>query len=130
MQIELKDVATLIGPGTGQNIIWSIFLYVIFFFSIVTLFLIPDKNMIPTLLIATVLLCAVIAKISLAQTRNSILPPKHFGTYVINVAMFVLPIIAVGMTRAKKNRMAAPAILTAITGGIYFFMFWLIVQSH
>ena len=131
MEIDLSNIGTLIGPGTGQNIIWSIFLYVIFFSALITLFMIPDKNMGPTLLMATVLMAAAVAKISLAQPpREAILQRKEFGMFVINVILFVFPIIAVGMTRARKNRMSAPAIFTALIGGAYFFAFWVFAQSN
>lgn len=130
MNIDMSDIMVYIGPGTGQNIIWSVFLYVIFFLALITLFLIPNKNMVPTLLMAGVLLCAVIAKISLAQRRGAILETKEFGMLVINVCMFIFPLIAVGLARARKNKMAAPAILTSLIAGAYFFLFWVIVQSN
>ena len=130
MNIDFQDIMVYVGPGQGQQVVWSIFLYLIFFFALITLFLTPDKNMVPTLMIAAVLLCAVIAKISLAQQRGAILDDKEFGMLIINIIMFVFPLIAVGLTRARKNKMAAPAILTSLIAGAYFFLFWVIVQSN
>lgn len=127
MDVNFQDILQALGPGTGQDAIWSVFLYIIFFFAMITLFLTPDKNMVPTLLIAGVLMATIVAKLSLG-TSPPLLERKEFGMMIVNITMFIFPIIAVGMLRAKKNRMAAPAIITAVTGFVYFFMFWLVVQ--
>ncbi|MCK6578529.1 MAG: hypothetical protein L6Q98_10545 [Anaerolineae bacterium] len=127
MEIDFQEILRIIGPGTGRDIIWSIFLYIIFFIGLITLFSIPDKNMVPTLLMGGVLLFAIIAKLSLA-TKPPILERKEFGMMVINIGMFVFPLISAGLVRARKNRTGAPAILTAVLAGTYFFLFWLIEQ--
>ncbi len=131
MHLNVQDILRLLEPGHAA-LIWSIFLYIIFFFALITLFSMPDKNMVPTLLIGAVLLFAIVAKLSITAFLDGVSQPiihkGDFGMYVINVAMFVFPILAVGMTRARKNRSVAPAIITALTGAVYFFMFWLIVQ--
>ncbi len=131
--INFQDIVALLSPGTGQAIIWSFFLYIIFFFALVTLFLMPDKNMVPTLLVATVLLFAIVAKLSVAAIdlhKQVIIAKNDFGMFVINVGMFVFPLIAIGMARARKSKATAPAIITALVGGTYFFLFWFIVQGH
>lgn len=131
--INFQDIVALLSPGTGQAIIWSIFLYVIFFFALITLFTMPDKNMVPTLLIATVLLFAIVGKLSVAaidQHKPVIIAKNDFGMFVINVGMFVFPLIAVGMTRSRKSKATVPAIITSLTAGTYFFLFWLVVQGH
>ena len=131
--INFQDIVALLSPGTGQAIIWSILLYIIFFFGLITMFAMPDKNMIPTLLIASVLLFAIVAKLSVAALdlhKQTIIGKTDFGMFVINVGMFVLPLVAVGMARARKSKATAPAIITALTGGTYFFLFWFIVQSR
>ncbi len=119
-------------PGTGQTLIWSIFLYVIFFFALITLLLMPNKNMVPTLLIATVLLFAIVAKLSVSSgnIRGSqpIIRSKDFGMLVINAGMFLFPLIAIGTTRARKNRTVFPAVMTSLAAGVYFFLFWLVAQ--
>jgi hypothetical protein len=127
MDIDFQAILRALGPGSGTDLIWSIFLYLIFFLSLIALFLIPDKNMVPTLLMAGVLLCTVIAKLSLG-IRPPILQRQEFGMMIINVVMLIFPAIALGTIRAKKNKAAAPAILTALLGGTYFFLFWLIEQ--
>jgi uncharacterized membrane protein HdeD (DUF308 family) len=128
MDIDFQAIVRALGPGSGTDLIWSIFLYLVFFLGLITLFLIPDKNMVPTLLMAAVVLCAAIAKLSLG-IRPPILQRQEFGMMIINVLMLIFPVIAVGTIRTtKKNRASAPAILTALIGGTYFFLFWLLEQ--
>jgi hypothetical protein len=130
MDIDFQEIIALLGPGTGQTLIWSIFLYIIFFFGLITLLTIPDKNMIPTLLLASVLLFAIVGKLSVTASFNdAIIKPKDFGMFVINVGMFVFPLIAVGMIRARKSRATAPALITAFAGAVYFFLYWMIAQQ-
>src|SRR3990172_9038214 len=98
-QINFQDVVALLSPGGGQMFLWSIFLYIIFFFGLITLLVMPDKNMVPTLLIATTLLFAIVAKLSVGafylHIGQPIIKNKDFGMFVINVGMFVFPVIAV-----------------------------------
>ncbi len=131
--LNFQDIVALLGPGTGQALIWSILLYIIFFFALITLFVMPDKNMIPTLLILAVLLFAIVGKLSvaaLALHKQPILKNKDFGMFVINVGMFVFPLITIGMIRARKSKATGPALITALTAGVYFFLFWFIVQGN
>lgn len=128
--LRVEDMLQLLELGTGLNALWSIFLYIIFFIALFTLFTMPDKNMVPTLLIATVLLCAVVAKISLAS-NDPIFEQREFGMMIINIATGVLPFIVAGMVRRGKTRQvtAIPlAIITGIAGSIYALLFLLFIQ--
>lgn len=128
--LDLDSILDLLALGTGLDMVWSIFLYIVFFLALITLFTMPDKNMIPTLLIAVVLLCAVVAKISLASS-DPIFREREFGMMIVNVAIGVLPFITAGMVRRSKTRRvtAQPlAILTGIFGTIYFVMFLIFIQ--
>ncbi len=136
--LKFADVIALLGPGSGPIIIWSIFLYLIFFFSLITLFNVPNKNMLPTVLVATTLLFAIVAKLSVSTPNvpgsKPVIGKKDFGMFVINVGMVVFPLIAVGMTRVstrtskRSNPSTGPAIITSVIAMVYFFMFWLIAQ--
>ena len=128
--LQLDDILELLALGSGLNAVWSIFLYIIFFLALLTLFTMPDKNLAPTLMIAVVLLCSVIAKISLAS-NDPIFRQREFGMMIINVAMGVLPFIVAGMIRRGKSRSttATPlSIFTGIIGTVYFLTFLLFVQ--
>jgi hypothetical protein len=136
MDIDFKEIVRLLGPGEGQVVIWSIILYILFFLAVITLFRVPEKNMIPTLLMGTVLLFIIVAKLSItAPSRDAIIKKTEFGMYIINIGIGVLPLIAVGMTRTtsrvsrRANPAAATAILTSVIGIVYFFGFWLAVQQ-
>jgi hypothetical protein len=136
--LKFQDVVTLLGPGSGQVLIWSIFLYVIFFLSLITMLNVPNKNMLPTVMVAIVLLCTIVAKLSVSSANvagsKPIIGKKDFGMFAINAGMVVLPLIAVGMTRVstrtskRANKASAPAILTSVIAFVYFFMFWLLAQ--
>lgn len=128
MDINLQEIIRLLGPSSGQPI-WNIMLYLIFFLALLTLLLMPDKNLIPTLLIASTLLAALVAKLSISATRDPVFEPDSFGQYLVNIVPFVAPILSSGMVRAKKkSKVVVPSILTAIIGGLFFFGFWLVVQ--
>lgn len=132
MDINLNTILFYLGPQTG-NIIWTIFLYIIFGLSVITLLTMPDKNFVPTLLMSGVILVAAVAKVSIAAQANPsetpIFTKLSFGMYVINVVPVVFPALAAGMIRArKKSRAVIPAVLTAIFGAVYFFLFWFIEQ--
>jgi hypothetical protein len=132
MGIDGQDIATLLGFGQGSDIIWNFMLYFIFFLSMFTLFRMPDKNMVPTLLVAAVLACVVIAKLSINAEyigEDPVLTKTEFGMFVINAAMIVFPFVAAGMVRAKKKGVVVgPALFTGIIAIVYFFMFGIIEQ--
>ena len=128
--LQLDDILQLLAIGSGINALWSVFLYIVFFLALLTLFTMPDKNLAPTLLIAVVLLCSVIAKLSLASD-DPIFRQRDFGMMIINVATGVIPFIVAGMIRRGKSRTstATPlAILTGLVGTIYFLTFLIFVQ--
>jgi hypothetical protein len=120
---EMSDILKLLWPA-DVNPLWNILLYIIFFLALITLFLVPDKNMTSTLIMGVVILACII---DLLQ----VFTPKSFGTLILHIGMFALPLIAVGMVRVRAGKTVKampPGILTAIFGGLYFFMFWLLEQ--
>ncbi len=136
MNIELSQVGLLLGLGSGQDLIFSLLLYIIFFLALITMLLLPDKNLVATLLIATVMLCAIVAKLSLAsyfvRGADPILSRGEFGMLAINALMFTFPFIVVGVTRKarlkKDVRSGLPSLICGLMGGVYFFLYWLIYQ--
>jgi hypothetical protein len=88
----------------------------------------PDKNMVPTLLIAVVVLGAVVAKLSITA-RPPLIPRGDFAMFILNTVLFVFPLLAVGTLRAKKKQnVVIPSIIVSLFAGIYFFLFWFINQ--
>jgi len=130
MNLDLQQILFLIGPSSG-DLFWNILIYLTFFLALFTLFAIPDKNLLSTLLIAGVLMALVITKlnISIRPPMRPIFPPRDFIQFTLNAAVFIFPLLVAGLIRArKKGRVVPLAIITSVFGGIFFFAFWFFVQ--
>jgi hypothetical protein len=126
MDIQLSDIPRLLGPGSGTDLIFSIALYIIFFLSLITMFMQSDKQLITTLIMASTLLLIILAKLTLAA--NAPFERREFGTYVIHAGIFIFPALVAGMTKAPKSR--GPAVIAAVLGAVYMFGFWFLYQSR
>jgi hypothetical protein len=111
--------------GVPNAIVYSIFLYLIFILALITLFLMPDKNLLPTLLTGGTLLAVVLAKLVTAGASIGGFRPEQFGMLIVNVIPFLFPFLVAGMTRTRKRTNPVPplAILTGILGGVYMFIY-------
>jgi uncharacterized membrane protein len=86
--------------------------------------------MVSTLLMAGVLLATVVAKLSISSSPP-ILKTREFGMLIINIVMFVFPLLGAGLIRSrKKGRAMLFGIITGLIGGAYFFFFWFMEQSR
>ncbi len=128
------DILDALGPRDGDALILDIILYLIFFMSIITMFLIPDKQLTASLLNFAVLFFAVISKLLVSADVNdldAIISPCDLPTLGINAALFALPLIIAGMVRTRKVG-SPPAMFTSIINGLfgggYFFLFWALAQ--
>ncbi len=119
--IRLQDIGFLLGPNSGEGLIFNIFIYLIFLFTLITMLLQGDKALLTVLLCAAALLMGLIDKLSIFE-------PKEFGAMVLHAGMFIFPALVAGMTKDGKSR--PPAIIAAILGAIYFFMFWFFLQRN
>jgi hypothetical protein len=134
MNINFNQILNLLSlaPASGvpNVVLFSILLYAIFVLAVLCLFLMPDKNMLPTLLVAAVLLASVIGKLITGGANLSGFRPAQFGSLIINVIPFLAPFLVAGMTRTRKrsNPVVPLSILMGIFGGIYFFLFWFFLQ--
>lgn len=132
--INTDEIIAAIGPRTGNALILDIFLYLIFFFCIINMFLIPDKQLTPALLNFAVLFFAVISKLLVSadvNDFNAIIQPCDLPTLGINAAMFAFPLVMAGMVRTKKvgsHPALYTGIITGLLGGSYFFLFWALAQ--
>ncbi len=132
-----QQILRYIGPRPREGY-WDIFfIYPLFFFALVTLFMQGDKEIVTTMIMATVLLLIVLSKLAPLGVFNTLGRsvggdplifdyPQGLLLFIIHCGIFALPIIVAGMTRAKKSR--GPAILTGVLGGIYLFAFWFVMQ--
>jgi len=117
--LSAQQILAQLGLNTPPGPIWNIMLYIVFFLAVITMFMQGDKQNFTVVLMGTVGLLAVVAKLQLFQ-------PKELGALVVNAGMFTLPLIVAGVTKAKKS--VGPAILVGIIAGIYFFGFWVFMQ--
>jgi hypothetical protein len=117
--LTLQDILSKLAPRGGVELVYDLFLYVIFFLAVIAMFMQSDKQTFPTILLAAVAAFAVIGKLG-------ILTPKSFGTLIINIGMGVIPLIVAGITKAKKSQ--ALVIIGGVLGMVYFIIFWLVSQ--
>lgn len=127
-----RDILWRLDPRpTFPAIMYDFLLYFIFILAFITLFLVPDKQFYVSILVIGVLLCAFIAKLEYlgANPRDT---ESGLLTFVLNVYMFVIPMIVAGLVRGKPGkppRAIPPSIATGLFGGVHFFAFWLFSQS-
>ncbi len=130
MDINVNQIIEYLLPQS-DTMLYDILLYFIFFLSLITLFLLPDKNMVPTLLMGATLMSAVVAKLSLAAP-GVIFSRGEFGMLAINALMFTFPFITAGVTRrarlTKAPKSTIPAIVAGLFAGVYFFVYWFFIQ--
>ena len=118
--------------GLANATLFSIILYILFALAVIVLVIMPDKNLLPTLLIAGVLLAVVIAKLITAGANIGGFRPREFGVLIINVIPFLFPMLVAGMVRTRKrsNPVVPLGILMGFFGGVYFFLFWFFLQRN
>ena len=129
--IDLNEALKNLGPRSGQDLIWDIFLYAIFLIGLLNMALIPDKQLFAAMLNFAVIGLAVTAKLLVGEGPSHVFDPLHFGTFILNVGMFVLPLIIAGMVRSVKGKPSKaifPAAFQGLLGGGHFFMYWYMVQ--
>lgn len=108
----------------APNSVADIFIYVIFFLSLLMLALIPDKNQQPTALMTAVVFLAMIDKIRQATDQLPIegLDNKGFATLLIHVMLFVFPWIAAALIRGRgrKDKRGMPVgLLIGLIAALY-----------
>jgi len=123
-EVDFNALLSRLGPRSGQDLIYDILLYLIFGLALVTMFLVPDKQLLSTMLMVVVMFFALLAKVELFV-------PTDFAIFVLNVGMWVIPWIVAGMVRSPSRRYdnkmpkaLVPAIITGFLGAGYFFLFW------
>lgn len=121
---DIQDVIRQLGPSnTMPDLLFDILRYAIFIIGFITLMLVPEKQLMPSLMMTGVIGMVILAKLE-------IFSPIELPTLVLNIGIFVIPLVVAGMLRGrgKTPTALAPAILTGLLGGGYFFLFWALVQ--
>lgn len=127
-----QELLALLAPRSNRGfayLLLDIILYVLFAIGFVTMILVPDKQLLPSLIMIAVLGLIIIAKLDYV---GGMLQPKELPVLAINVAIFVLPLMVAGMVRSRQGTPRAmwPAVVTGLLGGGYFFLFWALVQRN
>jgi hypothetical protein len=102
----------------------DIFIYLIFFLSLLMLGLIPEKSQQSNYLMFFVIFLAVIDKIRQASTNLPVpgLDNDGFATLLLHVGLFIFPLIAAGLIRGtgRKDKRGVPVgLLIGLFGGLY-----------
>jgi hypothetical protein len=117
--LTLQQVLAHLGPRSDIGLLYDIFLYIIFVLDLVLMFGQSDKQTITTIMAGGAAALAVVAKLE-------VFTPKSFGSLIVNAGMLILPLLVVGISKAKKVQPLG--IISGILSAIYFFAFWLISQ--
>lgn len=120
MNINPQEILNALLPRGGFELIYDIFLYIMFFMNLVLMFAQSDKQIVPTIFAGGAAALAVIAKLN-------VFAPKEFGSLIVNAGIMILPFLVFGITNAKKTRPIA--MISGILGAVYFFMFWFFSQN-
>ncbi len=118
-ELTLQQVLSQLAPRSGVNLIYDIVLYVVFVLDLILMFGQSDKQTITTVMAGGAAALAVIAKLD-------VFTPKTFGSLIVNAGMFVLPLLVVGISKAKKVQPVG--VISAVFSAIYFFAFWFFSQ--
>ena len=118
-QITLQEVLAHLAPRSGVNLIYDIILYLVFVLDLILMFGQSDKQTITTVMAGGAAALAGIAKLDVFR-------PREFGSLIVNAGMFVLPLLVVGISKAKKVQPLG--VISAVFSAIYFFAFWFFAQ--
>ncbi len=117
--VNIQEILSKLAPRSGVNLIYDIFLYIIFFMNLILMFGQSDKQTVPTIFAGAAAALAVIAKLD-------VFSPKSFGSLIVNAGMLVLPLLVVGISKAKK--VMPLGVISGVLAGLYFFAFWFFSQ--
>jgi hypothetical protein len=118
-QVNLQEVLSHLAPRSGVNLIYDIVLYIVFVLDLILMFGQSDKQTITTVMAGGAAALAVIAKLDVFR-------PREFGSLIVNAGMFVLPLLVVGISKAKKVQPLG--VISAVFSALYFFAFWFFSQ--
>jgi hypothetical protein len=123
-----QEILARLAPRRGTDLLLDLLLYTIFGIGFLTMILVPDKQLFPSVLMLGVIMAALIAKLQYVSINVC-----DLATFGINVFMFAIPMLVAGMVRARAGKTPKalwPAVLTGLLGGLYFFAFWAIYQQR
>jgi hypothetical protein len=117
-------VIDLLKPGSLADV----FIYAIFFSALGVLFTMPEKNETPLYLVFAVIFFCIIDLMRMRVQANGGRFPipgsdaKGFFTFILHIAMGMVPFITAGMIRRRGRKGAASvplAVIAGIVGSLY-----------
>jgi len=113
-QISFQDILQRLGPnppgGDQAALVWSLFLYGMFFLTLICFFNQRIPVMVTTLMLAGAMLCMIIDKVGVGNGPNYVLPSNNRAdqrlifTLFMRIAMFGLPVVAASQSKTEKSR--------------------------
>ena len=119
--LTIQQILSHLAPRGGINLLYDIVLYIVFIMDLILMFGQSDKQTIPTIMAGGAAALAVIAKLD-------VFTPRSFGSLIVNAGMFVLPLLVVGISKAKKVQPLG--VISAVFSALYFFAFWFFSQRN
>lgn len=113
------DIIAIIRPDT----LGDYFIYIIFILSLIQTVVTPEKNNVVTNIAFVVIVCCIFDIIRGSQPNLLNIPEpwgftdQGFLTFMIHIAMAVLPLVAAGMVRRRGREGALAVPVALLTGG-------------
>jgi hypothetical protein len=131
---NVQEIINALGPTDELH--WDIALYILFFFNLIMLFLLPDGATLHTMLLILVLVSIFIDKTyafgyfmnSGQYTAKTCHTEIFVGTYLIRAIMFIAPLMIAGST--DKDNVRALGILLGILSTGYLLGRWFLDQRE
>jgi hypothetical protein len=112
---------------------WGYLVYLIILMYLLTLFLQKESNLSLNMLMAAAILAGIINELGLNNQGNLnvgtgvfrdmlITDRFSFANFMLDVIMFVFPLVVVGMTKTPRSRI--PGILGVVLAGLFLFGHW------
>ncbi|MEM6529580.1 MAG: hypothetical protein AAF653_14880 [Chloroflexota bacterium] len=119
VDFTFEDIMAQLSLTSDPGLPFNILIYLCLFLNLIAFFMQDDKDLPSTLILGGTMALLLIAKLNIVD-------PTDLPALLINVGIFVFPIIVTGMSKAKKSKPLTG--LAGLLGGIYFFGFWAFLQ--
>jgi hypothetical protein len=113
MNVDPNQILQLLVPHG----FWDFVLYFILLMGLIVLFMQPEGSVLTNILLALVIIGVFIDKVQAFPAHRC-----AFGTMLIRILYFVVPLIVAGVTKNGKSR--APAVIMAVVGLGYTLFLW------
>lgn len=113
MTVDPNQILQLLVPKS----FWDFVLYFILLMGLIVLFTQPEGSVLTNILLAIVIIGIFIDKVQAFPAHRC-----SFGTMLVRIMYFVIPLIVAGVTQNPKSR--PPAVIMAVVGLGYTLFLW------